>query len=58
MNVKLKLYLKRNLFITIIVLIGGYIYITPDGIKTQEYNPSECMFDYEQTRSLYFEKSI
>ena len=30
------------------------IYITPDGIKTQEYNPNECMYDYEQDRKLYF----
>ena len=30
------------------------IYITPDGIKTQEYNPNECMYDYEQARKLYF----
>ena len=33
------------------------IYITPDGIKTQEYNPNECMYDYEQARKLYFKKS-
>tara|TARA_R100000329_G_scaffold42090_4_gene39135 strand:- start:191 stop:661 length:471 start_codon:yes stop_codon:yes gene_type:complete len=33
------------------------IYITPDGIKTQEYNPAECMFDYEAVRSIYFKKS-
>ena len=33
------------------------IYITPDGIKTQEYNPAECMFDYEQARCLYFKNS-
>ena len=33
------------------------IYITPDGIKTQEYNPAECMFDYEAIRSIYFEKA-
>jgi len=33
------------------------IYITLDGIKTQEYNPAECMFDYEAARNLYFKKS-
>ena len=32
------------------------IYITPDGIKTQEYNPNECMYDYEAARSKYFKK--
>ena len=34
------------------------IYITPDGIKTQEYNPAECMFDYEQARSFYLNKQV
>ena len=33
------------------------IYITPDGIKTQEYNPAECMYDYEEARNLYFKKA-
>jgi hypothetical protein len=33
------------------------IYITPDGIKTQEYNPKECMFDYEAARKLYFKNN-
>ena len=32
------------------------IYITPDGIKTQDYNPQECMYDYEEARSIYFSK--
>ena len=32
------------------------IYITPEEIKTQEYNPAECMFDYEQARSFYLNK--
>ena len=34
------------------------IYITPDGIKTQEYNPAECMYDYEEARGLYFNKQV
>ena len=34
------------------------IYITPDGIKTQDYNPQECMYDYEEARSLYFNKQL
>ena len=33
------------------------IYITPDGIKTQEYSPEECMFDYEAARKLYFKNN-
>ena len=34
------------------------IYITPNGIKTQkEYNPNECMYDYEQARKLYFKSN-
>ena len=34
------------------------IYITPDGIKTQDYNPQECMYDYEEARTLYFSKQV
>ena len=34
------------------------IYITPDGIKTQEYSPAECMYDYEEARGLYFNKQV
>ena len=34
------------------------IYITPDGIKTQDYNPQECMYDYEEARGLYFGKQL
>ena len=34
------------------------IYITPNGIKTQDYNPLECMYDYEEARGLYFGKQL
>ena len=34
------------------------IYITPEGIKTQEYSPNECMYDYEAARSIYFKKQL
>ena len=34
------------------------IYITPDGVKTQEYSAQECMYDYEEARSLYFNKQL
>ena len=34
------------------------IYITPEGIKTQEYSPNECLYDYEAARSIYFKKQL
>ena len=34
------------------------IYITPEGIKTQEYSPNECLYDYEVARGIYFKKQL
>ena len=34
------------------------IYITPEGIRTDDYMPMECIEDYEAVRSIYFDLQV